>query len=159
MSLDNRDEKPRFRMSASLPTVTATISSLFALAPFALVACASANHGVEQRQSLDALADCPRWPRVASADDISNMASFIDREDRALANDHARCGPAHAECLRDCESYVKRCPGPYFPEDTCFRLDPIPPADFCVRACSGIRRYLARAVAFREDSCKAPGSK
>ena len=146
-------------MSASLQTLTATIVGVFTLVPFVLVACASASHGIEQRQSLDALADCPRAPHVASADDISNMASFIDREDRELAHDRARCGPAHAECLRNCDSYVKRCPGPYFPEDTCLRLDPIPPADFCVHACSGTRPYLARAVAFREDSCKATGSK
>jgi hypothetical protein len=122
---------------------------------FALVACACANHAVKPRPPVDALADCPRAPRIASADDISDMVHFVEQEERDLATDRARCAPARAECLRDCELYAVRCPGPHFAEDTCVQLEPLPPAEFCAHACSGRSPYLARAAAFRDEACKA----
>lgn len=131
----------------------------FVLIPaLALVACTGSYPRVQQAargsSSAEALADCPRWPGAPAADDLSDMAGAIELEDRDLAADRARCAPARAECLRSCASYVERCPGPYFSEDSCFRVDPIPAHLFCASACSGMRQpYLSRANEFREQAC------
>lgn len=114
-----------------------------------------ARAGTPPKHRLDALEDCPRPSRsLSSAEDIENIERFLLEEDRARLIEQERCLPAQHACLRACQVYTGRCPGPYRALDTCIVIEMATGTQFCSDACDGSAPFLSRARYFQGRACE-----